>query len=95
MRKVARFLDIDVPAALWPELVKQASFETMKANAEELLPMIDRIFAGGAQSFIHKGTNGRWKDVLTEAELKECDAAIARTLTPDCARWLEHGGPIG
>ena len=95
MRKVAKFLDIEVPERLWPELVEQASFETMKANAEALLPTIDGIFAGGAKSFIHRGTNGRWRNVLSEAELRECDAAIARTLTPDCARWLEHGGPLG
>lgn len=94
MRKVARFLDIEVPERLWPGLVEQASFETMKANAETLLPTIDGIFAGGAKSFIHRGTNGRWREVLSAAELRECDAAVARSLTPDCARWLEHGGPL-
>lgn len=94
MRKVAKFLDITVPERLWPELVEQASFETMKADAETLLPTIDGIFAGGAKAFIHRGTNGRWREVLSEAELRECDAAIARSLTPDCARWLEHGGPL-
>ena len=94
MRKIAGFLDIEVPERLWPVLVEQASFETMKANAEQLLPTIGRVFAGGAQSFIHKGTNGRWREVLSEAELRECDAAIARTLSPDCAHWLEHGGPV-
>ena len=92
MRKVADFLDIEVSEALWPSLVEQATFDSMKNNAEALLPMINGIFAGGAKSFINKGTNGRWKDVLTREELKECDAAIARALSPDCAYWLEHGG---
>ena len=89
---VAEFLDIDVVESLWPGLVDQATFETMKNNAVELLPGIDGIFAGGAKSFINKGTNGRWRDVLSPEELKECDAAIARELSPDCAKWLELGG---
>ncbi len=92
MRKVAAFLDIDVDEALWPSLVEQATFDSMKNNAEALLPAIDTIFAGGAKAFINKGTNGRWKEVLTAEELKECDAALERTLSPDCARWLEAGG---
>jgi aryl sulfotransferase len=92
MRKVAEFLNIKVEESLWPSLVEQATFENMKNNAAELLPGIDGIFAGGAKSFINKGTNGRWRDILSPEELIECDAAIARELSPDCALWLEEGG---
>ena len=40
---------------------------------------------------MNKGTNGRWRDVLTEQELAEYDAACEKALTPDCRAWLEHG----
>ena len=43
---------------------------------------------------MHKGTNGRWRDVLSEHELALYDAACGRTLTPDCRKWLEQGGPV-
>ena len=52
------------------------------------------MFAGGAQTFIHKGTNGRWRDVLTDTDLALYAQAMQRTLSADCARWLEQGGPL-
>ncbi len=67
------------------------TFHNVKRRAEELLPDIEQAFTGGAQTFIHKGTNGRWQGVLTEDDLALYEAAVARELTPDCARWLEDG----
>ena len=51
-------------------------------------------FIGGAKTFIFKGTNGRWRGVLTDSDLDLYRAAVARELTPDCAAWLEAGGGI-
>ena len=48
-------------------------------------------FRDGAKTFFHKGTNGRWRDVLDEAELAMYEQTKAKTLTPDCARWVELG----
>jgi aryl sulfotransferase len=48
-------------------------------------------FRNGAKTFFHKGTNGRWRDVLTEAELAMYEQTKANVLTPDCARWVELG----
>ena len=50
-----------------------------------------RIFKDGAKSFFYKGTNGRWRDVLSEEELALYDQAAKRVLTPDCRQWLENG----
>ena len=49
------------------------------------------FFRGGSKAFFFKGTNGRWRDVLTEADLELYEAAKRRVLTPDCAEWLEVG----
>jgi aryl sulfotransferase len=48
----------------------------------------------GAGTFFYKGTNGRWKDVLSAEELALYDEAMRMTLPPDCAKWLEQGGPV-
>jgi aryl sulfotransferase len=55
---------------------------------------LNRFFEGGAETFINKGTNGRWRDVLTQAEIDRCDQIAAQELTPDCAAWLRDGGNI-
>jgi aryl sulfotransferase len=91
MRRVAAFLGIEVPAAVWPRLVHAARFETMKENADRILPGADLIWEGGARRFLYQGTNGRWRDVLGPEDLALYRAAVARTLPPDCAVWLERG----
>ena len=54
--------------------------------------MINVGFKDGGNTFIFKGTNGRWKGVLTENELAQYRQAMEKTLPVDCARWLESGG---
>ena len=53
-----------------------------------------QFWKGGADTFLHKGTNGRWRDVLSDEEMTLYDAACERALTPECRQWLENGGGI-
>jgi aryl sulfotransferase len=92
IRRIARYLGIEPPAQAWPTIVRNCSFAEMKAHGDELLPMMKMLLKGGSDSFFHKGTNGRWREVLSADELKLYDAAAARELTPECRQWLEHGG---
>ena len=95
MRRIAGFLDIEVPEAKWPMLVDAATFASMKRDASFLGPEMGMIFEGGADRFLYKGTNDRWRDVLTAEDLALYEAAAARTLTPDLKRWLEGGAASG
>ncbi len=36
-------------------------------------------------------SNGRWKDVLTDADLGLYETAVQCELTPACRAWLENG----
>lgn len=95
MRKLADYLEIEVPEERWPAVVNACRFETVKANPEKVTQRnVGMIWKGGGDTFIYKGTNGRWKDVLSAQELELYDAAIRKALPPDCARWLEQGGPV-
>ena len=94
MRRLAAFLEIVVPEDAWPGIVKAVSFEEMKKNGERYAPAGGAHWKGGAQTFLNKGTNGRWRDVLSEKELELYEAACERTLTPDCRQWMENGGPV-
>jgi aryl sulfotransferase len=65
----------------------------MKAQGERYAPPgAENIWKGGSQTFFNKGTNNRWREVLGAEEVALYDAAAHRVLTPDCRRWLEHGG---
>jgi aryl sulfotransferase len=90
MRRIARFLGLEVPAVKWPAVVERCTFESMRARGSEI-GEFERLFEGGAQSFIFKGTNGRWRDVLTPEERERYAARVAELLPPAAAAWLEGG----
>ncbi|HSM94569.1 MAG TPA: sulfotransferase domain-containing protein [Rhizomicrobium sp.] len=94
MRRIAGFLGIETPPDLMAELVEAARFETMKAQGDEMMPQLRTAFDRGAERFINKGTNGRWKDVLTPEDLARYDALVRRKFAPAQARWIEHGGGV-
>jgi aryl sulfotransferase len=90
MRRVAAFLNIDIPAARWPVVVDGCTFESMRADADKV-GNFDRAFEGGAKSFLFRGANGRWREVLTEDELRRYRHRVEELLAPEAAHWLEHG----
>lgn len=91
MRKLAEFLECDVAEDRWPAMVEHCGFDWMKAHAENVSPLGGAIFEGGAQRFIHKGTNGRWRDRLTPEDIAAYERRALAELGPDCARWLADG----
>jgi aryl sulfotransferase len=93
MRRVAGFLDIDIPEALWAGVVERCTFERMREEAEKIGDF-QRLFEGGAESFLFKGANGRWRGVLTEGELQRYQDRVQELLTPEAANWLEHGSLV-
>lgn len=94
MRRMAAFLEIDVPEDAWPGIVEAVSFDEMKKKGEQYAPGGGEFWKGGAQTFMNRGTNGRWRDVLTEDELARYDEASGRALSPDCRKWMEQGGHV-
>jgi aryl sulfotransferase len=91
MRKIADFLDVEIPEAKWPQMIEHCTFDWMKANPTKSAPGGGAFWEGGADVFINKGTNGRWKDVLSPAESLAYETAARERLGADCARWLMTG----
>jgi aryl sulfotransferase len=94
MRHIAGLLGIDVPESAWPRIVEAVSLDAMRRDGERYAPGGGAFWKGGAATFLHKGTNGRWRDVLTDEDLALYDAACQRALTDDCRKWLEEGGRV-
>jgi aryl sulfotransferase len=49
------------------------------------------FWAGGAETFIYKGTNGRWRDVLSKQEILRYEQRAIEELGDECAEWLKGG----
>jgi aryl sulfotransferase len=75
-------------------VVEHSSFEWMKQHADKAAPLGGVFWDGGAQTFINKGTNGRWRDILSAAEVAEYDARAIGELGLECAAWLALGRPV-
>jgi len=66
----------------------------MKAHAETVTPLGGALWNGGAKTFINKGTNGRWRDVLTPADIAAYEQRARAELGAECAGWLANGGVV-
>jgi aryl sulfotransferase len=90
MRRIAKFLDINLEESQWPAMVERCTFEGMR-NADKKVGDFDVAFEGGIKGFVYKGTNGRWRDVLDEDDLADYQRKVAQTLPEEAARWVESG----
>jgi aryl sulfotransferase len=92
IRRIAAFLDIDADAGTLALAVAHSGFDYMKSHAAAVAPRGGVLWKGGAETFINKGSNGRWRDRLTAEEVEAYERRAVQELGPDCARWLAEGG---
>lgn len=89
--RISDYLDIETSPDMLTAITDAVTFKSMRRDSEILLPKAEKGFLGGAKTFINKGTNGRWKGVLTEGDLALYHDVVSRELTQDCQHWLENG----
>jgi aryl sulfotransferase len=91
IRRIAAFLGIPIDETKWEAIVEHCRFDYMKKHATTVVPGGGAIFHGGAQTFIHQGTNGRWYDTLTAEEIRKYERLAREHLGEACAHWLATG----
>ena len=91
MRRIADYLAISIASEVWPTLVAAAGFEAMRHDSDTLLAQAAATFKHGAEGFFFKGTNERWRGVVSEPDLALYQAKEAAGLTPECAAWVAQG----
>ena len=91
MRRIAEFCGITTPEPLFAEMVEAAGFSSMKRDASQMLGLADQAFKGGADAFLYKGTNERWRAVLTDQDIADYHTKLEAHVPADLANWLESG----
>lgn len=91
LRRIAAFLTIPLSDDALPALMQAASLEAMREREARLNKSWNATFKGGAGTFFFKGTNGRWRDVLSAEEVEMYEEKATQVLSPDCRAWLEQG----
>ena len=63
---------------------------------ECFLVVIEYVGLGDArpQTFIHKGMNDRWRDILNKDDVLIYEQRAKKELGEECAHWLTTGGEI-
>nr|WP_273377783.1 sulfotransferase domain-containing protein [Actinopolymorpha pittospori] len=89
MRRLASRLGITVPEEAWPALVRAATFEQMRANADQLAPDPAGIMKDRSAFFRH-GTSGSARELLRPEEVARYHARVARLAPSDLLSWLHR-----
>ncbi len=91
IRRIAEFLDIEIDEVRFPDIVEHCGFDYMKRNATASVPLGGAFWDGGAETFIYKGTNGRWRDLLSAEDCARYESRARRELGDECTEWLKGG----
>lgn len=54
IRRVAKFLEIDVEKDKWPAILEHCSFEYMRDSAPKSVPLAGAFWENGSKSFLNK-----------------------------------------
>jgi hypothetical protein len=92
MRRIAARLDVAVPGETWPRLVEAATFEHMRARADQLAPDPSGVLKNRA-AFFRQGASGSGGELLSADELDRYRARTAELAPRDLLSWLHRGAP--
>ncbi len=91
MRRLARELNIEVTEDKWPAIVKAATFDDMKSNADMTAPDADQGLWIKNSQFFNRGCNEQWRGILSDANLRMYEEKTKERYAPDLLSWLESG----
>jgi len=91
MRRVAGMLGLQVAEALWPALVKAATFAEMKANADRTAPDTNHAIWKSNSQFFNSGENAQWRGALNDESVALYAEKSRARYPSDLLDWLENG----
>jgi aryl sulfotransferase len=89
MRRIAERLDMEPAEHVWPELVRSATFDHMRARAADLAPDPSGVFKDKS-AFFRSGTSGIGAVTLTDTELTRYHKRVEQALPPELVSWLHR-----
>jgi hypothetical protein len=94
MRRLATRLDISVDERRWPRLVRAATFDSMRSQAEATVPGGGPAHWLDPTAFFRRGTSGQWRDLLDDADLARYAERVRALAPDDLVEWV-HRPPLG
>lgn len=94
MRRLASRLGIEVPEEKWPSLVKAATFDEMKREADKTAPGVTNSLWKDNGAFFRSGKVGEWRAMFDEGDDERYTARMRELAGDALASWI-HGGSAG
>jgi hypothetical protein len=91
MRRLARRLGIAVPEDLWPGLVKAATFEEMKRDADNTAPGTTEQIWQDNKQFFRSGKSGGWREIFEDGDAARYEARLVGLADPGVVAWAHRG----
>ena len=79
------------PRNAWPEFVGAATFDSMRARADDLVPNKNNAIWHDNQQFFRQGTSGQWRALLDDDDMIRYAARVAELSDPELSDWAHHG----
>ncbi len=89
MRRLASLLGVPVPSGRWPDLVKAATFDQMRTNADQTIPNRTGVLKDRA-AFFRRGRSGAGRELLTGDELADYHDRTAQLAPASLLTWLHR-----
>ena len=89
MRRIAARLGVEVPEAAWPALVEAATFESMRARSDDLVPDAVGVLKDRTR-FFRSGTSGSGRAVLSAEELRDYEHRVEGLAPAEVVAWLHR-----
>jgi hypothetical protein len=89
MRRIATRLDITIPEAMWPDLVRAATFRQMRAHSDRLAPDALGVLKDPVK-FFRRGSSGEGRELLSVADLDRYQARVSELAPVDLLQWLHR-----
>lgn len=86
--KICKYLGYDYGEDILDKIYEKSTFSYMKKNSDNCVP---KNFIKRSSSFINKGSNKRWLNVLNDEDQEEYKELIRIFFSNDIIDWIENG----
>jgi len=94
VRAMAKAIGVKLDESTIAAIADAAQFQNMRAKAPKFAPGAGTGVWKSETNFFDKARQGEWRERISERDSAAYQAMIAKTLSPDCAAWLENGGTL-
>lgn len=90
MRRLATRLGLTIADHQWPNLIKAATFESMRRHYQQRGPNMSARLWRQPIRFFNRGTSGQWHSRLSLGDVRRYHLRVSTLIESDLSEWLHR-----